>query len=554
MYSCITNVNILTSLLIAHGIREAVVCPGSHNAPLVHNLNACGSIRCQPVTDERSAGFVALGMAIKTERPVAVCVTSGSALLNLLPAVAEAFYQQMPLIIISADRAQAWIDQLDGQTLPQPDAMGRFVRCAVNLPEPSDDTQRWHCNRLVNEALLSAIRHRKGPVHINVPISKDLHKFDKMELPRERKIFSSGGKNNGIESGHPLAAAFCNASRRMIILGQLPQSKAKRLTPALHRMASQNVVIHECLGGEAFLPCPVDAVLRQGNDKLAPDFILYLGRTLVSKPLKEWLRRQKAECWMVNAEGKVEDTTGRMAGVAEAEEEKVLCMLEHIETNCDTAFMQEWENCMARARMHCISAELPWSQAAAVRTFEQRIYKTGNEAQVCYANSSAVRLGNLFAQAYRQCNRGVNGIEGSLSTAVGMSLVSEDKHTFCVVGDLSFFYDQNALWIQGLSSNLRILLLNNGGGGIFTRFEGLRESKARKSLIMGCHSTSAQGICQSYGVQYRSAATNAELDEGLDFLMNAHTDAPCLLEVFTDMETDHEAMSLLDRLPCSPEL
>ncbi|MEE0690867.1 MAG: thiamine pyrophosphate-binding protein, partial [Bacteroidaceae bacterium] len=108
MYSCITNVNILTSLLISHGIKDAVVCPGAHNAALAHNLNECGCIRCQAVTDERSAGFVALGMAIQLGRPVAVCVTSGSALLNLLPAVAEAFYQQVPLVIISADRPQAW--------------------------------------------------------------------------------------------------------------------------------------------------------------------------------------------------------------------------------------------------------------------------------------------------------------------------------------------------------------------------------------------------------------------------------------------------------------
>ena len=133
MYSNKENVNILTSLLVAHGIRHAVVCPGSRNAPIVHNLNDCPDIQCYPVTDERSAGFYALGMAQALEgQPVAVCVTSGTALLNLAPAVAEAYYQHRPLVIISADRPPQWIDQLDGQTLPQPDALGRFVQRAVS--------------------------------------------------------------------------------------------------------------------------------------------------------------------------------------------------------------------------------------------------------------------------------------------------------------------------------------------------------------------------------------------------------------------------------------
>ena len=135
MYCNKENVNILTALLVAHGVRHAVCCPGSRNAPIVHNLTECPDIRCYPVTDERSAGFYALGMSQALAQPVAVCVTSGTALLNLAPAVAEAYSQQRPLVVISADRPPQWIDQLDGQTLPQPDALGRFVRKSVSLPE-----------------------------------------------------------------------------------------------------------------------------------------------------------------------------------------------------------------------------------------------------------------------------------------------------------------------------------------------------------------------------------------------------------------------------------
>ena len=171
MYSDKDHVNILTALLVAHGIRHAVVCPGSRNAPIVHNLTTCPDIACYPVTDERSAGFYALGMSQALKQPVVVCVTSGTALLNLAPAVAEAWYQHRPLVVISADRPSQWIDQLDGQTLPQPDALGRFVKRAVSLPEPRNDEERWYCNRLVNEALIV----RDAPVHINVPITERLY-------------------------------------------------------------------------------------------------------------------------------------------------------------------------------------------------------------------------------------------------------------------------------------------------------------------------------------------------------------------------------------------
>ena len=184
MFSNKNNVNILTALLVQHGVRHAVVCPGSRNSPLAHNLNECPDITCYPVTDERSAGFYALGMSQALGKPVAVCVTSGTALLNLAPAVAEAYYQHVPLVVISADRPPQWIDQLDGQTLPQPDALGRFVAKAVSLPEPRDEEEHWYCNRLVNEALI--VRH--APVHINVPITEPFFDFTTASLPLERRI------------------------------------------------------------------------------------------------------------------------------------------------------------------------------------------------------------------------------------------------------------------------------------------------------------------------------------------------------------------------------
>ena len=191
MYSNKENVNILTAALLAEGVTHAVVCPGSRNAPIVHNLNECGLIACHPVTDERSAGFYAIGISQAMGNiPIAVCVTSGSALLNLAPAVAEAYYQHIPLIVISADRPPQWIDQLDGQTLPQPGALGTFTHKCVSLPEPHDNEERWFCNRLVCEALYHATHGTGGPVHINVPLGEPLFEFNINELPEIRRFYA----------------------------------------------------------------------------------------------------------------------------------------------------------------------------------------------------------------------------------------------------------------------------------------------------------------------------------------------------------------------------
>ena len=174
MYSDKKNILQLVALLEAHGITKVVLCPGSRNAPIVHTLSTHPGFTCYAMTDERSAGYFAIGLALNGGHPAAVCCTSGTALLNLHPAVAEAYYQNIPLVVISADRPAAWIGQMAGQTLPQPGVFQTLVKKSVNLPEIHTEEDEWYCNRLVNEALLETKHHGKGPVHINVPVSEPL--------------------------------------------------------------------------------------------------------------------------------------------------------------------------------------------------------------------------------------------------------------------------------------------------------------------------------------------------------------------------------------------
>ena len=529
--------NILTALLVAHGVRHAVVCPGSRNAPIVHNLNECPDIVCYPVTDERSAGFYALGMAQALNQPVAVCVTSGTALLNVAPAVAEAYYQHQPLVVISADRPQQWIDQLDGQTLPQPGALGRFVRRAVSLPE----TDPWYCSRLVNEALLEATADDARPVHINVPIAEPLFTFDVPRLPAVRKIIRMAPPADYGCLHAELVDGLMAARRPMIVFGQTSPHDFEG--NGVEYLFSHVIVLHEALSAFPHVS-HFDEVLFVGGIE-APDFIIYVGDTIVSKRLRRFLRSAcHAVTWRISRSGDVEDTFQNLRGIIVGDAEFVLQSLSqklaHRKVR-STDYRRQWLHALEQASRRADEYQPAYSQMAAVRCFEAQISHlsplTSPLFTVHYANSTAIRLANIYARHHVWCNRGVNGIEGSLSTAAGFSVVT-DGPVFCVIGDLSFFYDQNALWNQNLRGNLRILLLNNGRGGIFNMLPGLDQSPARDRYVAAAHTTTAEGICRQNGVAYRSARDLPTMQAGIGWLLQSTAPRPLLLEVITDATAD----------------
>lgn len=544
MYSNKTNVNILTALLAAHGIRHAVVCPGSRNAPIVHNLNECPAITCHPVTDERSAGFFALGIAQATDQPVVVCVTSGSALLNVAPAVAEAHYQHQSLVVVSADRPAAWIDQLDGQTLQQPGALAPWVAKTVSLPEVQDGDaqQHWHCNRLVNEALIEATAEHHPCVHINVPITEPLFTFDVEQLPEERTIrrFTPGIDYDCLPQ--ELVDSLLQAQRPLIVFGQL--SPRRFHYEGVDNLFSHIIVLHEALSPLTSVS-HFDEVLAALHDttdiqQLLPDFILYVGDAVVSKRLKHLLRQATdASTWRISQTGQAEDTFQNLRGIVVGDAEAILQSLSNklAKYRChyparQANFRRQWLHLLAQAKKAADAEELPYAEAAAVRLFEQQLKQVTYDFHVHYANSTEVRLANRFADGHPVwCNRGVNGIEGSLSTAAGFSAAVKPQMTFCVIGDLSFFYDQNALWNQHLGGNLRILLLNNGHGAIFDQLPGLSQSPAAAQLVAGAHATTAEGICQQNRINYQKADGPEQLPQAISWLLSADGDRPRLLEV-----------------------
>lgn len=556
MYSNKENVNILTSLLLEYGVSDAVVCPGSRNAPIVHNLSVCEAIRCRPVTDERSAAFYALGLAIATRRPTVVCVTSGSALLNVMPAVAEAAYQHVPLVVISADRPQQWIDQLDGQTIPQSDALGRFVRKAVQLPEPHNDEERWLCRRLVNEAMHLATCRQGAPVHINVPISEPLFEFDTEQLPQLSR-FNYIKRAAIKDASMDMPDAFHNATRPMIVIGQLAHGTISHET--IRPLSEKYVVMSEPLSNPSYMTIHFDEAIRyivsdnssindDEDDKTAyyPDYVIYVGDTLVSKPARRFLRNAKApSCLITPDAADIHDPLMTLTDIVECDTDSINALLASLCDAPDTdercRFHDRWQSFLDACAAHADAYAPEYSQMATVKYFEEQLADLDIDICVHYANSSAVRLACIYAQHYVWCNRGVNGIEGSLSTAAGFSLATHDM-TICVIGDLSFFYDQNALWNSNLRGNLRIILLNNRGGGIFRQLPGLNDSPAADDLVMASHENTAQGICTQNDIGYLSAKNMDEMQIGIVTLLTRESERPMLLEVFTNSNDDVKAL------------
>ena len=473
--------------------------------------------------------------------PVAVCCTSGSALLNLHPAVAEAFYQQIPLAVISADRPGAWIGQMDGQTLPQPDVFGTLVKKSVNLPEIKDEEDEWYCNRLINEALLELNHHGQGPVHINVPISQPFFKFPVPELPQVRVISRYEGK----DAINRFAESFRRYKRHMMVVGQMnPKAVPDRRSTDI--LEPHFVWMTENISNQA---APRKAIRHiepllasMGKDTLEnmrPELLVTYGGHIISGRLKKFLRNcPPVEHWHITPDGQVADVFQSLTSIVEMEPYTFLTEVAQLIDKAPSDFPERW-NTLYRALPE---PEFPFSEMSAVGEVMRHL---PSPCVLHLANSSVVRYAQLFnlpADVEVLSNRGTNGIEGSLSTSVGFASAS-DKLNFVFIGDLSFFYDMNALWNANYGNNLRILLLNNSGGEIFHALPGLEIQPVTDRFVIASHQTSARAWAEDRGFLYLSARNGKELENAvIRFTQEKPFPQPLFLEVFTEKGSDVESL------------
>ena len=538
------TVQIIVDLCAQKGIKRVVVSPGSRNAPLSIAFNREKRIECYIIVDERSAAFFALGMSQKSGEPIALVCTSGTALLNYAPAVAEAFYQRIPLVILSADRPTEWIEQDDSQAINQQQVFANFTKYNCQLPvEITCDDEAWHVNRMVNEAINAAVSGRKGPVHINIPLREPLYGIAEANQIPER-IFNqiepeSQLNFNIIEN---LKARLPKSPKIIILVAFLPSDVKHKLISTVNEIQNiSNVIILaepiSNIHGDLIIN-NIDRVLNvikpEEIDKFKPDLLISFGGSLVSKQIKTFLKNNPpTEHWYIGKGENHIDTFRKLTALIQLEPNAFLEQFFNNNTFEKNSFAEKWhlKDEISKERHQHFMTITPWSDLKAFEVINSSL-PINSDLQL--GNSSAVRYAHLFEQKQLnsiQCNRGTSGIDGSTSTAVGAASISENPTTL-ISGDISFFYDSNALWNRYLSAKLRIIVIKNGGGSLFRYIPGPSDVEELEEYFEAAQELDIEKIALLYQLPFYRANNENELKTILPQVFMPHEKA-VILEVNT---------------------
>lgn len=537
-------------MLSRFGVRTVVCSPGTRNAPLLVAFNRNPELRCISVVDERSAAFIALGIASAKGEPVALCCTSGSALLNYAPAVSEAYYSGVPLIVISADRPAEWIDQADSQTIRQPGVLAAMTARTLSLSSsnPSSEEYSWFVNRELNNILLAATTPGKNrPVHINIHLGEplDLQEDDSADVsPRIVKRMLLSAPAVQLQQMRAFARDVLAGRRVMIVCGFMPPDSV--VGNALRKIARNGniVIVAEYtanLRGCDAISNP-DTLLTYASsrdlDSLCPDVVIYAGGSLISRQLKEFIRNSNAECYRIGLDEILTDTFCNLQGVFETSPEVFFKALASSMRNVspETGFKSLWHTVARDADIASdnLMDTMPWSDPVAVRAILRSMPGSYN-LQV--SNGMPVRYvcGIPDLRCHRfSCNRGVSGIDGCTSTALGASLLT-DRTTLLITGDMSAQYDIAALSSGLVTPRFKMVVMANGAGEIFHIIKATRHFAELPTLISPQVEVRWNKIADTYGMRYFEASSGEQLSAVLPSFI-AEKDFPAMLCVITSSE------------------
>lgn len=549
-------------------VRHIVISPGSRNAPLTIGFTFDDFFQCYSIVDERCAAFFALGIAQQTKTPVALVCTSGSAMLNYYPAIAEAFYSKIPMIVLSADRPKHLLEIGDGQTIMQNDVYGKHVLFSTNLkldikdennlPEEETipllknleqrverflgiqkDIQEY--NEFELQRAISIASQKMGPVHVNVPFDEPLYDLVP-ELTIRPKLVNIEPKVSKIDDFQVknYAERWLNSERKMVLVGV---SYADTIDQEyLNDLAQEDSVVvftetTSNLHHPQFFP-GIDKLISPLNEEelkqLQPDLLITFGGLIVSKRIKSFLRKYKPkEHWHIDPYRAYDTFFCLTAHIPFAPNEFFKSFMpkltHHKKSDYKNYFLQLRQT--RRIKHAEYLQTIPFSD---FKAYDKVLNAIPSKAILQVGNSAAVRYTQLFQISKTidvYCNRGTSGIDGSTSTAIGCAVVHK-RQTIFLTGDLSFFYDSNGLWNNYIPKNFRIIVINNQGGGIFRILPGHKNTENFDTFFETKHHLNAKPICDLFGFSYDSARDEKSLDKALvSFFKSASK--PKLLEIFT---------------------
>lgn len=531
------NVQLVAEVLKTFEIEDIVLSPGSRNGALATHFSHHPNFKTYTIVDERCAGFVALGMAQKKKKPVVICCTSGSASVNYYPAITEAFYQNVPLIILTADRPEHLVDNFDGQTIRQKNVFQNHSYHNTQLSE-EESTESITENLIKFKKAIAACFHNSGPVHVNMPFSEPLYEFqesidisfDEFKIPQKEE------KNIDIDA---LVDVWNQTDKKLVLVGLHSKNKAFNELLAQLSQDESVVVLTETTSNvhdSAFIN-KIDQVIFNLNEdeleKLKPNILLTIGQNVVSKKIKSFIRKNKPnDHWHID-EFWQPDTFQCLTKKIECDAvtflEKFLPKVNPLTSN----YFLIWNEIRTQKEKNHQSF-LSQTAFSDLKAFEKIIASFPKNHQIHYGNSTVIRYAQLFSHSDSNliyCNRGTSGIDGSTSTAIGSAIKSEES-TILVTGDISFFYDSNALWNAYTPKSFRIIILNNGGGNIFKFIPGPENSGVVDLVFETQHHLSASHLAEMFDYEYISVDDLESLDKELKSFYEV-SDRPKIMEINT---------------------
>lgn len=525
------------------GLKNIVISPGSRNAPLTIGFTENPYFKTYSVVDERCAAFFALGMAQQTQKPVALLCTSGSALLNYYPAIAEAFYSRIPLVILSADRPASFIDIGDGQTIRQPNVFQNHILYNANCIE--EEAKMTYNQEVIYTALQTA-QQEMGPVHINLPFSEPLYNKTNELLAdvKEEDLPKLAEKVSNPIVNQTHQEQWTIAKKKLVLVGVLgPNSLEQKWLDILMKDPSVLVLTESTSNLKGAKVIPTIDMLLEGltesqRKNLQPDLLLTFGGLVVSKKIKSFLRSYKPTLhWHVDPYRSL-DTYFVLETYFQTPIQQFLENLLESEPKTSSSYQEEFWNVYQRriSKRAVFSKEVLFSDFGAYSRIFQQLPEN---IDLQLSNSATIRYGQLFSMPESTsvfCNRGTSGIDGSTSTAIGAAVASK-RQTLLITGDLSFFYDSNALWNSNTPKNFRIIIINNSGGGIFRIIPGPKQAEKFAEYFETNHELTAEHLANMYDYKYLAVEDYDSLEEALSEFYE-ESDSPKIMEVFTPRESN----------------